>query len=93
MFTLVTDRSKYLRIRRNVAPCEVERLFKIPVCGETFAGRIIELTPPCEVYVVRPAETYASISLKTGVEREELEKLNGFKPIYPSCKLFVPCKK
>lgn len=92
MFTLVTDRSKYFRVRRGQTKREAEAVLRSPV-KDFFCGAICEIGEEMDVYTVRPTESYKSISLKLGVPEEELKKINFSKPVYPSCKLFVPCKK
>ncbi|MDE7083572.1 MAG: hypothetical protein K2O89_07740 [Clostridia bacterium] len=92
MFTLVTDRSKYFRVKRGQTKSEVEAAFRIPI-KNFFCGAIAEIGEEMEVYTCKPLENYNSVSLKFGVSAEELKRLNFSKPLYPSCKLFVPCKK
>lgn len=92
MFTLVSDRSKYFRVRRSMSAAEIEAVLGFPVFGEVFTGRIIEMREKMTVYTVRPAESYSSISKRTGIAEEELKEINNHKPLYPSCRLFVPCK-
>lgn len=92
MFTLFTDRSKYFRVKRGQNACEIERVLKSPVHGNVFAGRIIELGDKnLKQYVVSVGETYHTIALKFQADEELLKKTNGYKPVYPTCKLFVPC--
>lgn len=93
MFTLVTDRSKYFRVKRGQCREEIEAELCIPIGENTFRGAIVEVGERLEIYVVRPLESYESISRKLGVPCEELKRINLSKPVYPSCKLFVPCKK
>ena len=93
MFTLVTDRSKYFRVKRGQSAEEVESELKTPVQGAVFAGRIIEVADGnFERYAAQVGDTYRTIALKFGADEEELKKTNGFRPVYPTCKLFVPCK-
>lgn len=92
MFTLVTDRSKYFRVRRGLTKREAEDALSVPF-KVFFDGAIVELGEKMTVYVCLPMESYKSLSLKFGVPEEELKKANFYKPVYPSCKLFVPCKK
>lgn len=92
MFTLVTDKSKYFRVKDGQSREEVEAALRVPV-GETFAGKIIERGEPMEIYVVKPLENYRTIARKLGVSEEELETVNAHKPVYPTCRLFVPYKK
>ena len=92
MFTLVTDRSKYFRVKRGQTKAEVETALCVPV-KHFFCGAIAEVGEKMEVYTCLPLESYSSLSRKFGVPVEELKRLNFSKPVYPSCKLFVPCKK
>lgn len=92
MFTLVTDRSKYFRVKRGQTKADIEAAFRTPV-KYCFCGAIAEIGEEKEVYLCKPLDSYNSLSLKFGVPAEELKRINFSKPLYPSCKLFVPCKK
>lgn len=76
-----------------MSAAELEAELSFPVFGEVFAGRIIEVREKMAIYTVKPADSFLSVSKKTGIAVEELVKINGDKPLYPSCKLFVPLKK
>ena len=93
MFTLVTDRSKYFRVKRGQTAEEVSKVLKTPVSGGVFAGRIIEVyCGELVKYSAAVGDTYSSVALKFGTDEERLKKINAYKPVYPTCKLFVPCK-
>ena len=93
MFTLVTDRSKYFRVKRGQGADEVRSVLKTPVGGAVFAGRIIKVYDGNLVeYSASVGDTYRNVALKFGADEEQLKKINGYKPVYPTCKLFVPCK-
>ena len=92
MFTLVTDRSKYFRVKRGQTKAEVESVLRTPI-KNFFCGAIAETGEEVEHYICRPMESYQSISSKCGISVEELKRINFSRPVYPSCKLFVPCKK
>ena len=92
MFTLVTDRSKYFRVKRGQTKAEVETALCVPV-KNFFCGAIAEVGEKMEIYTCQPLENYLTLSRKFGVSVEELKEANFSKPVYPSCKLFVPCKK
>ncbi len=92
MFTLVTDRSKYFRVKRGQTQKETEEVLGAPF-KVFFDGAIIELGEKLQPYTCQPLESYKTLSLKFGVPVEELKRINFDKPLYPSCKLFVPCKK
>lgn len=93
MFTLVTDRSKYFRVKRGQSAGEIERVLKTPVSGAAFAGRIIAVeSENLAEYSAAVGDTYRTIALKLGIDEQRLRKLNADKPVYPTCKLFVPCR-
>ncbi|MCI8369814.1 MAG: hypothetical protein HFE41_01375 [Clostridia bacterium] len=92
MFTLVADKSKYFRVKDGQSREEIEAELRIPA-GEIYAGKIIERGEPMQIYFVKPLENYGVIARKLDVSEEELKALNAHKPVYPTCKLFVPYKK
>ena len=93
MFTLVTDRSRYFRVKRGQSAEEIERVLKTPVHGEAFAGAVVEVwSEKLTEYTAAVGDTYRTVALKFGADERQLRKLNADKPVYPTCKLFVPCK-
>ena len=91
MFTLVTDRSKYFRIKWGQSAGDIERILKTPVQGCAFNGRIIAVSEEdLTVYTARVGDTYRTVAKKFGADEEKLRRTNGGKPVYPTCKLFVP---
>ena len=93
MFTLVTDRSKYFRVKRGQSAGEIEKVLKTPVSGALFEGRIIVVRDEnLTVYTAAVGDTYRTVALKFGADERQLKEINGSKPVYPTCKLFVPCK-
>ncbi len=93
MFTLVSDRSKYFRIKCVATRAEIEKELGCPVFGEIFTGGIVELGERMRTIRTGPHDTYKTISQRLKIDEEELKKANNFKPLYPSCRLFIPCKK
>lgn len=93
MFTLVTDRNKFYRVKRGQSAGDIESFFEIPVRGAAFSGEIIEIGETFySRYVADVGDTYRSIADKFGVDVSVLEEVNGGKPVYPTRKLFVPYK-
>ena len=93
MFTLVTDRSKFYRVKRGQSADEIESVLKIPVRGEAFTGRIIEVGDTAYTrYIADVGDTYRTIALKFGADEAMLKEANGNKPVYPTKKVFVPFK-
>ena len=91
MFTLVTDKSKYFRVKRGQSAADIESVLKTPVCGKVFEGAVIRVRGGRFLkYSAKPGDTYKTVADKFGISEEELKKLNADKPVYPTCKLFVP---
>ena len=61
MFTLVTDHSKYIRVRRGADQGAVEKELKSPV-DDVFAGEILLRAEGMEIYVAKPHDSYASVA-------------------------------
>lgn len=91
MFTLVTDRSRYFRVKRGQSAADVERQLKTPVSGAAFAGRIIKVADGnFRQYTAQVGDSYRTVALKFNADEAKLKALNGNRPVYPTCKLFVP---
>ena len=93
MFTLITDRSRYFKFKRGQSIGEVEGALHTPVCGKAFAGRIIKVAEERLVPITaQVGDTYRTIAAKYGYSESRLKEINGLKPVYPTCKIFVPKK-
>ena len=93
MFTLITDRSRYFKVKRGQSSGEIEGVLNTPVCGKTFAGRIVKVAEePLITVTADVGDSYRTIAAKYGVSQSHLEEINGSKPVYPTCKIFVPKK-
>lgn len=91
MFTLIMDRPPFYRIKEGQSAELTEKTFSCPVSGEAFAGRIVPVSRrPLSVCRAQVGDSYERIATRLGVDGRELEILNGGKPVYPTCKLFVP---
>ena len=91
MFTLCLERSKYFRVKRGQTRAEIEEVLKTPIDGELYSGRIITLcTRDVDVYSAKVGDNYRIIAEKFAADEEELKRLNKNKPVYPTCKVFVP---
>ena len=89
MFSLVTERGKYLRVRKNVTANDVIAAFSCPV-GYTFYGQIIALTAPKRYVFAAAGDTYAKIADREGVDETGLRALNGDKTLYPTLRIWLP---
>lgn len=94
MFTLTLDRPKFIRVRAGVTAADIRAEFCCPISDNATEGCIAYLTPaPCKFYVAKPGESYLSIAAKLGEDEQELRRLNGNSPVYPSKKIFIVGKK
>lgn len=85
---LQLDKSKFYRVKSGQTVREVEKVLGVPL-NNCYEGAIIELTD-CSMHTVQPFETYASIAHKYGIEEQLLKEFNGERPLYPTCKIFIP---
>lgn len=90
MFTLVTENGKYFKVKRGQSAEEVQSALNVPVLGEAFCGRIIETDKRYKVYTATAGDNYRTVAERFGVTEAELRQANGGKPVFPTCKLFVP---
>ena len=85
---LILEKSTYYRVKRGQTETEVENTLETPASA-CYPGAVIVIED-CFRHTVRPFESYQSIAKKYGVDEEELTKLNGNRPLYPTRKIFVP---
>ena len=91
MFTLITDRSRYFKIKRGQSAAEIENALNTPVCGKTFAGRVVKVSEERLVKITAGVgDSYRTLAAKFGADEARLRELNGARPVYPTCKIFVP---
>jgi len=93
MFTLTMQKCGYFRVKDGQTAEEIERVLRVPVSGEVFSGRIIVSGGSYTLHTARAGEGYKSIAARYGVDEEELKRANSFKPVYPTCRVFVPSQK
>ena len=91
MILLCLERGAYLRVRKGVKKCDIEREFSFPVNAEVYAGAIIPVLPEPGGYCYAIAgDSYSTIAKREGADVEELKKLNGDAPLYPTKKIWLP---
>jgi hypothetical protein len=91
MFTLVLSRSAYFRVSKGVTACDIENNFSCPVRVKADEGRIVPLPKtPYKLYRVEAGDSYLKLAEKFKVNAEELKKINGDKPLYPTCRIYIP---
>lgn len=92
MFTLVTDRSKFFRVKRGQSEREIEKTFRIPLSG-VFDGAILGVEGSYTAYTAKPGDSYQKIAERFGLGEEELRKINFDRPVYPTRILYIPCER
>lgn len=92
MFTLITEKSRFFRVKRGQSRDEIEKFFVSPVDGKAFAGRIVEVNGNLSVCTAAVGDTYRTLAAKLGADEDVLKKINYNKPVYPTCKIFYPRK-
>lgn len=88
MHKLQLERCAFYRIKRGQTSRQIEKVLSVPV-NSCFEGAVIALEN-CTVYIVQPFETYSAIAAKFGKEEANIKNFNGDRPLYPSCKIFIP---
>ena len=89
MFSLITERGKYLRIRRHVTKTDIESEFDFPVHDKVFEGGIILLNSAKKYCYARPFDTYETIAIREGGSAETLKNLNKNAVIYPTMRVWL----
>ena len=91
MIALYLERGLYLRVRKGVQKRDIERAFAFPVNAEVYDGAVIPVLPePSGYCYALVGDSYSSVAQREGISEEELKKLNGFSPIYPTKKIWLP---
>lgn len=89
MFSLITERGKYLRIRRHVTKTDVESEFRFAVRGRIFEGGVIVLEDEQKFCYARPFDTYETVAAREGGDAETLKNLNDNAVIYPTMRVWL----
>lgn len=89
MFSLVTERGRFVRVRKSVKKEDVIKTFMYPA-GEVFCGQIIEIGPPKRYCYALAGDTYKKIARRERVNEEALIKLNGGRCVYPTMRVWLP---
>lgn len=85
---LISGTGKLYRVKSGQTAQEVEYALGCPA-NSCFEGAVIAVER-CSVHVAGPFESYKAIAARYGVEEEALKNFNGNRPIYPTCKIYIP---
>lgn len=89
MFSLRLERGKYVRVRGKVSANQLIDVYKTPVTGDLYEGKIITLTEASDYCYAAPGDTYEKIAAKYGCDAEILRKLNCNEPVYPTKRVWL----
>lgn len=90
MFSLNVEKGKYIVVRGGVSVCELTDIYKMPIGGEIYEGRIIEALPVSGYCYARVGDSYQKIAQREGCQLQELIDLNQKAVIYPTKKIWLP---
>ncbi len=90
MFSLKLERGKYLVVRGGVSANEFMDVYKMPVDGELYEGKIIEVVPVSGCCYARVGDSYEKIALRQGCNLQKLISLNNNALIYPTKRIWLP---
>lgn len=89
MYSLITERGKYLRVRKGVGKEDVIAVFSVPADG-LFQGKIIMIGEPKRFCYARVGDTYASIARRERVDEKKLRDINSDAAVYPTLRVWLP---
>lgn len=91
MYELKLSRPSFYRVKSGQTASGISAVFGCPVPEDAACGDIIFISDcTYKTYAARVGDTYQSIAAKFGVSETELKELNGGRPVYPTCVIFVP---
>lgn len=90
MLTLIIERGAYLRVRKGMDGESISSVFDCPVPDNVGEGQIISVRSGCRKVYAAVGDSYATIARRTGCSEEEIARLNGQSPVYPTKKVWLP---
>ena len=93
MYELKLSKPAIYRVKEGQTSSQIAETFGCPVPPDIVCGDIVFIFSG-EMYSARVGDTYSSIAARFGVDVSELERLNGKRPVYPTCKIIIPpCRR
>ena len=90
MFSLNVERGKYLVVRGGNSSNELMDIYKMPIDGDFYEGRIIEVLPVSGYCYALVGDTYEKISDRHGCNLHKLIELNNNSMLYPTKRIWLP---
>ncbi|MGN0806641.1 MAG: hypothetical protein ACI4MC_06335 [Candidatus Coproplasma sp.] len=90
MFSLNVERGKFLVVRGGVDASELMDIYKMPVDGELYEGRIIEILPASGYCRAQVNDSYEKIAERYNCDQNKLIGLNKNAVVYPTKRIWLP---
>ncbi|MGN1103752.1 MAG: LysM peptidoglycan-binding domain-containing protein [Candidatus Coproplasma sp.] len=90
MFSLNVERGKFLVIRDNNSADELMDIYKMPIDGDLYEGKIIEVLPVSGYCYALVGDNYEKIAARYGCSLKKLIELNKNSIIYPTKRIWLP---
>lgn len=90
MFLLNVERGKFLVVHGGVSQVELMDIYKMPIDGNIYEGRIIRVLPVSGYCYAKVGDSYEKIANRNGCSLEKLIKLNKNAAVYPTKRIWLP---
>ncbi|MGN1061277.1 MAG: hypothetical protein ACI4QN_06040 [Candidatus Coproplasma sp.] len=90
MFSLNVERGKFLVVRGGVNSAELMDIYKMPIDGDLYEGKIIEILPVSGYCYAQVGDSYEKIANREGCHLQKLIEINKNSMIYPTKRIWLP---
>lgn len=90
MFSLKVERGKFLVVRGGVSSTELMDIYKMPIDGDVYEGRIIQVLPVSGYCYAKVGDTLEKIAKRENCDLNKLKDLNKDSVIYPTKRIWIP---
>ncbi len=90
MFSLNVERGKFIVVRGGESATELMDIYKMPIDGDLYEGRIIELLPVTGYCYAQVGDSYEKIAHRENCNLQKLIDLNKNTIIYPTKRIWLP---
>lgn len=90
MYSLKVERGKFLVVRGGVNADELMDIYKMPIEGDIYEGRIIRILPISGYCYAQVGDSYLKIAQRENCDLQKLINLNKKAVIYPTKRIWLP---
>lgn len=90
MFSLNIERGKFIVVRGGVNATVLIDIYKMPINGELYDGKIIEVLPISGYCYAQVGDSYEKIAKRENCNLNELKSLNCNSTVYPTKRIWLP---